>query len=45
MSTVDNPVNFSNTEWYVDGVHLTTAGLALLAPIYLVGINALIAQL
>lgn len=45
QSTLGNPVNCNNTEWYVDGVHLTTAGLALLAPIYLVGIDALIAQL
>jgi hypothetical protein len=44
-SIMGDPANCSNTMWYVDGVHPTTAGYARLAPIYLASILAAVATL
>ena len=45
QATMGNPATCSNTTYYQDGVHPTEVGYALLAPIYLSGINALVALL
>ena len=45
QAIMGNYANCSDSTYYVDGVHPTTAGYALLAPIWLAGINALVALL